>query len=113
MTDITKRELIDEAAIRVGALGIGQTLNADELAYFERSYRYLAAQLAEDEVLQIGDDDAIPDSWAPYIATLLANLCGPAHGVAFDLNTKVATEAILCKLVRVKETYERQITEYF
>jgi len=113
MADITSRQLIDEAATRVGNLGIGQTLNADELAYFQRSYRFLLDQLAEDEVLTIGDDEAIPASWAPYIATLLANLCGPAYGVPFDVNTKLGTEAILRKLVRGKETFERQQAEYF
>src|SRR5262245_12865159 len=113
MAEFTRRELIDQAATKVGALAAGQTLEDEDLDAFRVQAIALFDQLAEDEILSIGDDDAIPASWCPYLATLLANLAAPDYGQAFDIAVKQANEAILRKLVRAKDTFERQTPEYF
>src|SRR5262252_5513125 len=113
METFTRRKLIDQAATKVGALGVGQTLANEDLVAIDEMATSLFDQLAEDEIVTIGDDDAIPASWCPYLATLLANLIGPDYGAPFDPNIKLSAEAILRKLVRGKETYEPQTPDYF
>lgn len=113
MSTFTARELIEQAASKVGAAGAGQTLAAEDLKWFEDHYKMLAEQLAEDGVLSIGDDDAIPASWCPYLSTLLANICAPRYGAPFAPEAKFQNEAILRKLVRGPETYEPQTPDYF
>ena len=112
MATITRRELVDQAATKVGALGVGQTLEAEDLAVIDRMASALFDQLAEDEILQVSDDE-IPASWSPYLASLLANLIGPDYGTAFTQEVKVVNEAILRKLVRAKATFEPLATDYF
>jgi hypothetical protein len=113
MADYTRRELVDMAAVKLGALGAGQTLSAEDLDTIDTMVPALFDQLAEDDILAIGDEEAIPASWCPYLATLLANLVGPDFGAPFDPSIKQGSEAILRKLVRGKETYEPQTPDYF
>src|SRR5262245_17058889 len=113
MATFTRRELIDQAATKVGALGAGQTLEVEDLDVLQDFATALFDQLGEDGILSIGDDDAIPASWCPYLASLLANLAGPDYGTAFDVSIKQTNEAILRKLVRQKETYEPLQVDYF
>src|SRR5262245_38540032 len=113
MSTFTRRELIDQAASKVGALGVGKTLSAEDLDVFEQFATALFDQLSEDEIVLIGDDEAIPASWCPFLASLLANLAGPDYGTAFDVSIKQTNEAILRKLVRQKETYEPLQVDYF
>jgi hypothetical protein len=112
MATITRRQLVDQAATKVGALGAGQTLAAEDLAVIDRMASALFDQLAEDEIL-LASDDEIPASWSPYLASLLANLIGPDYGIAFTQEVKVVNEAILRKLVRAKATFEPLVTDYF
>jgi len=113
VSTFTRRELIDQAATKLGALGAGQTLQVEDLVAIDTQCTALFDQLAEDEILMVGDDDAIPASWCPYLASLLANLSGPDYGLGFSVDIKQANEAILRKLVRGKETYEPQTPDYF
>ena len=113
MATFTLRQLIDQAATKVGALAAGQTLQVEDLDAFTTFATALIDQLAEDEILTIADTDSIPAAWTPYLASLLANLAGPDYGVAFSTDAKAANEAILRRLVRSKETFEAQQTNYF
>lgn len=112
MATITRRELVDQAATKVGALGAGQTLAPEDLDVIDRFAGALFDQLSEDDILNISDD-AIPASWSPYLASLLANLAGPDYGTPYTHEVKVMNEAILRKLVRAKATFEPLAVDYF
>lgn len=113
MATFTLREVIDQAAERLGELATGQTLDADQLTQYENGATMLLAQLEQDKILSIADTEAIEASWCPYLATLLANLVGPGVGVPFSLQVKQTTEAVLRKLLRAGDTFEQQTPEYF
>jgi len=113
MATFTRRELIDQTAFKLGALSVGQTLSAEDLAALDGMAGSLFDQLAEDGILMVADDDAIPASWCLYLAILLANLAGPDYGAAMSPDVKVVNEAILRRLVRGTETYEPQTPDYF
>ena len=113
MATFTLREVIDEAAERLGELATGQTLYADQLTKYESNAVMLFDQLDEDGILSISDTDNIPASWVPYLATLLGNLAGPGVGVPFSVQVKQQTEAILRKLVRGGQTFENLTPDYF
>jgi len=113
MATFTRREMIDQAAFKLGALATGQTLSAEDLAALDTITTMLLDQLAEDEIVFIADDSEIPASWVPYIAGLLANLAAPDYGGSFSGDTKNRLEYVLRKLVRGKETYEEQTPDYF
>ena len=113
MAEFTRRELVDQAAFSVGILGVGQVLSAEDLLAIDDTLTSLFDQLAEDGILTIGDEDAIPASWCPHLAVLGANLVAPKYGAAFDAAVKSQHEAMLRKLVRGYETFETLRTEYF
>lgn len=113
MASLTRRELVDQAATKVGALGAGQTLEVEDLDVIDRYATQLFDQLGEDDILTIGDEAEIPASWSPYLAALLANLIGPDYGTPFDLAIKQMNEAILRRLVRATETFEPLQVDYF
>src|SRR5215813_5043084 len=113
MSTFTRRQLVDQIGFKLGALSAGQVLAAEDVQAIDGILASLFDQLAEDEILTIGDDNSIPASWCPFLATLGANLAAPDYGGSFDVNAKQGAEAILRKLVRGKETFERQTPEYF
>jgi hypothetical protein len=113
MATVTLRQVIDEAAKRLGELATGQQLNADQLTEYRNNASYLLEQLSDDGIVTIVDEDEIPASWAPYLATLLGNLAGPGVGVPFSLEAKQQTEAVLRKLIRGTVTFEKQTPDYF
>src|SRR5215831_734417 len=100
MATFTRRELIDQAATKVGSLGVGQTLEVEDLQAIDTQCTCLFDQLAQDKIVFISDEDAIEASWCPHLSVLLANLCGPDYGSPFDAGVKQQHEAMLRKLVR-------------
>jgi hypothetical protein len=113
MATITRRELVDLVAEIVGPGAAGQTLSDDDVDFIDGRLGALFDQLAEDEILAITDDDAIPASWSPYLANLGANLCALNYGGQWNDGVKISQEAILRKLVRAKETHEPVAVDYF
>jgi len=113
MASFTLAELIDQAATKVGALGAGQTLSAEDFATFKDFALSLFDQLEQDEILSLADLDDIPAALAPFLATLLANLAAPDFGAPFDMSVKEQNEAVLRRLVRGTVTFEPQTPDYF
>lgn len=113
MATFTLRQVIDEAAERLGELATGQTLNADQLIKYESNAAMLLDQLSQDGILTIADPQEIEASQVPFLATLLANLAGPGVGVPMSFDLKMQVEAQLRKLLRGSHTYEQQTPDYF
>jgi hypothetical protein len=109
----TTRQIIDQAASKVGILGAGQALAAVDLAKFQELVDCLFDQLEQDEIVSFADPDTIPGALAPYLATLLANMASPDYGAPTDLGVKEANEAVIRRLVRGTVTYELQTPDYF
>src|SRR5262245_61185530 len=113
MATRTRAQVIEQAANKLGCLAAGQALAVEDFDTINEYFDALADQLGEDEILTIGDESEIPASWCPYLAILLANLAAHEYGGAFSADVKAATEAILRRLVRQRETYETQQVDYF
>src|SRR5262245_6098306 len=113
MATITRRELVDLAATNIGALAAGQVLADHDLDFINGPCSALFDQLAEDEILKIGNEDEITASWSPYLANLLANLCAFNYGAAYSPDVKVLQEATLRKLTRAHDTREPVAVDYF
>src|SRR5262245_59605288 len=113
MATCTRRELVEQAAAKLGAKAAGQALAIEDYDTINQYLDALLDQLGEDDILLVGDDDAIPASWCPFLAILLSNLAAYEYGGQFDANVKASMEAILRRLVRAKETFEVQQTDYF
>ena len=86
---------------------------AEDLLAIDETPAILFDQLAEDGIVTIGDEDAIPACWCPHLATLGANLAAPKYGAPFDVEVKQRHEAMLRKLTRGHETFETQRVDYF
>jgi hypothetical protein len=113
MATCTRNELVAQAAAKVGILGVGQALSDEDFELIDDYVDKLFDQLAEDEIWTVADEEEIPASLCPYLATLLANLCAAEYGSAFSGQVKMEHEAILRRLVRQKETFEIQQVDYF
>ena len=113
MPSFKLNDLINQAATKVGALGVGQTLSAEDHAKFLELSSCLFDQLEQDQILSLADLDDIPAALAPYLATLLANLAAPDFGAPFDMSVKEQNEAVIRRLVRGTVTYEQQTPDYF
>lgn len=73
----------------------------------------LLEQLAADEIVYIGDSNAIPDKYFLPLARLLANVAGPRFGSAMNEQAKQTDEATLRRLTAGKPTYEVLKATYF
>jgi hypothetical protein len=112
-TTFTLREIIDQAATKLGVLGAGQTLQVEDLDALTTFATSLLDQLEQDQIVTFADTDQIDASLAPYLASLLANLAAPDYGAPFSNDAKVLNEAILRRLVRGTVTFERQTPDYY
>jgi len=113
MATFTERQIIEQAATKVGALGAGQALAAEDLAKFQELITSLWDQLEQDEILFLADHDAVDAYLAPYLASLLGNLASPDYGTPFSMDIKTQNEAVIRRLLRGVVTYELQTPEYF
>lgn len=113
MATCTKRELVEQAAAKVGAKAAGQPLAVEDFDTLDHYADQLFDQLGEDEILTIADEDSIPASLCPWLAILIANLAASEYGGQTDVNIKSSMEAIIRRITRQKETLEPQTVDYF
>jgi hypothetical protein len=115
MSDTTKTrtDLIERAATELGVLPSGQPLADEDAATLGALVDPLMRQLALDDVVDIGDDDAIPAEFFLPLARLLANEASPSFGIGYSLDAKLENERQLRRLTGARPTRERQKATYY
>lgn len=112
-TTKTRSELIREAADKLQIVGVGQELEADYADRLDRSLDPMVLQLGADSICNVVDTDNIPSEWFDALAGLLANLCAPMAGVAYDPQIKMVYEMQLRRLTSSLPSYAVMEAEYF
>jgi hypothetical protein len=113
--DITKTrtELIREAADKLNIVGTGQALEAEYSQKLDDNVDPLFMQLAADGICVISNDGYIPAEWFDSLAGLLANICAPLGGKAFDPRIKEYYEIQLKRTNSARPSYSTLEIEYF
>lgn len=115
MADITKTrtDLIERAASELGVLPSGQPLSDEDAATIRALVDPLLRQLALDDVVDIGDADAIRLEFFLPLSRLLANEASPSFGIAYSLDAKRENERQLRRLAATRPTREPLKATYF
>jgi hypothetical protein len=113
--DITKTrdELILEAAYKLNIVGTGQPLEAEYSSKIDNNIDPLLAQLGSNGICNVVNTDFIPVEWFDAIAGLLANVCAPIAGKAYDPGIKEYFELQLKRLTSSRPSYAVLDTDYF
>lgn len=106
-------ELKTEAFGILTGLDPSQAPEAEDLDTIGVYVSPLLAQLARDEIVYIGDEDAIPNEFFLPLARLLANVAGPRFGSPMNEDAKKIDERTLRRLNSSKPTYETLKTVYY
>lgn len=109
----TRAQLVNEALSKLQVVGSGQSPEAEDSDLVDGKVDALILQLAADGIANIPTNDEFPAEWFDCIAGLLANLCAPDFGKAFDPNVKAAYEAMLKRTNAARPTFETLAVEYF
>lgn len=109
----TRNELVREAADKLNIVGTGQPLEADYAQRIDNSVDPLLMQLASDGIAEVVNDQAIPSEWFDSIAGLLANICAPVGGKAFDPQVKMFYEGMLRRVTSSGPSYNVAEAEYY
>lgn len=115
MTDTfkTRDQLKERAALSLGVIEPGEALSAEDNDTFDGLIDPLLAQLADDQIVYIGDPDNIELAYFLPLARLLANMAGPDFGSPINDGARRMDETTLRRLTSTKPTGEVMKTEYF
>lgn len=115
MTELTKTrvQLVNEALNKLLVVASGQSAEAEDQQTVDGKVDALIAQLSEDEICEIPDDEEIPSAWFDAVASLLANVCSVDFGIPYSLEAKKFWESELTRLTSTGPTYETLKAEYF
>ncbi|MDQ8730507.1 hypothetical protein [Bradyrhizobium sp. LHD-71] len=115
MPDITKTrtDLIERAATELGVLPSGQSLSDEDEATIDNLLDPLIRQLALDDVVDIGDSDAIQSEYFLALARLLANEAAPSFGQQRSEQMRAENEALLRRMAATKSTREPLKAVYY
>jgi hypothetical protein len=113
--DITKTrgDLILEAAYKLNIVGTGQPLDDEYAAKIDGNVDPLMAQLARNGICNVTNTGFIPSEWFDSLASLLANMCAPVGGKAYDPGVKEYFEMQLRRLTANGPSYAVMDTDYF
>lgn len=113
--DITKTrdELIREAADKLNIVGTGQSLEAEYSEKLDGNVDPLLMQLAADGICNVVNTGFIPAEWFDALAGLLANVCAPLGGKAYDPRIKEYYEMQLKRTSSGRPAYTVLEAEYF
>lgn len=109
----TRQDAVNQAAKELHVWSVGQDLDADDYNTIDEHFDGLVAQLAGDEIFNLGDDDEIPvEIFGPF-TKLLANASAGDFYQQYSDEAKRVFETQIRKMTAGKPTYEVLRTEYF
>lgn len=106
-------ELINAAAKCLKIVGSGQSLEDEDQQEIDAKVDGLIAQLREDGIVDISDEDEIKPSYFSALAELLANVCASTFGMEYSEDKKFVFERQLRRVTAATPTYETVKAEYF
>lgn len=121
----TKADLTNEALGNLGALGLGQAANVEDVAYISDQVDPLLRMLAAMEICYVPDPDSIPGEWLNPLSDILASECANRFGASADDFAKLQAKGLgvppgsgagamtLKQITRGRPTYEPLRTIYF
>jgi hypothetical protein len=121
----TQADLVNTALGNLGALGIGQAANVEDVAYISDNVDSVLRQLAALEICFVADANFIPGEWLNPIAAILASESSSRFGVSSDDFAKLqslglgvppgsgAAAMALKQITRARPTYEPARSLYF
>lgn len=101
----TRSQLKERAAKSLAIIEPGEALSTEDDATLDDLIDPLIAQLAQDQIVYIDDDDAIDVMFFLPLARLLANLAGPDFGSPINEEAKQRDEQTLRRLTATRPTY--------
>lgn len=109
---ITRTDLKTRAAMELGVLVSGQTLEAEDAATIESLVDPLLAQLAADRVAFIDPDDIEPALFLPA-ARLLANEAAPSFSQQRSEQVRILNEQLIRRLSSPEITDEPAQVKFY
>lgn len=109
----TRTQLIERAAVELGALPSGQELSDEDSDTIENLVDPLVQQLAIEDVVTIEDTDQIPSEYFIPLARLLANESAPSFGQAYSADVRAVNASVLRRLSAARGTGEVLKATYF
>lgn len=115
MVEITKTrtQLIERAAVELGALTSGDSLSDEDSDTIENLVDPLFRQLEIDSVVTVQDTQAIESEFFLPLARLLANEAAPSFGQQTSPDVKAVNERMLRRLSATRPTGEVMKSLYY
>jgi hypothetical protein len=109
----TRAELVNKAISLLQQEGAGQSIDDEDFQTFDDAVEPIIAELSEDEVVTVGDTDAIDDAVFLPLARILMNEVGEDFGRPTDPAFRLECEARIRRVVAGKPLYTTLATDYF
>lgn len=109
----TRAELVKEALIELGAVGAGQPPAPEDAQVIDDALVPVLADLAQRDIYQYGDLDAIEDEAFLHLAKILANEKARSFGKEPDETKRLYSERRLRELQPTVLSGQPQQVEYF
>lgn len=106
-------ELVQRAAQKLGIVGSGQSLEAEDGALIDDAVDALLSDLAARGVVYVADDEEIDAALFEYLAMLLANAVAEDFGKPMDAGKISFAEGRLRTIASGGPTYEVQKATYY
>ncbi len=112
-TPKTRIELIEEVAIILGPLTPGGTLQDTDNVRIGAVITPAIEELKSKDVVDIPDEDAIPNDIFLPVANYIAEKCGPGYGKAANEQVMMIAMRDIRVAVRNRPTREQLIVDWF
>lgn len=113
MTTINRAELVNLALDELQVTGVGQTPAIEDYEKVDGAVDGLLARLAQERIVLVSDDDAIPEAISEPLAELLAERCTRAFGKPRDPVLRKEMEDRIRRVVASTPTYEPLYSVYY
>jgi len=90
----TSTDLINEALAKIGVLVAGQAADPEDFSYIATALDSIFWKVAELNICQIPDSNAIPNQWFLDLAAIVAGECATKFGVSNDDYVKLVNAGL-------------------
>lgn len=109
----TRAQLVSKALSLLQEEGAGQSLSDEDKELVDGAVEPLVAELASNNVLVVGNLNAIDDDIFLPLARLLANEVGDDFGRPYSDEIRIAQEMRIKRVTALISTYAPQTPDYF
>jgi hypothetical protein len=109
----TRQDLISSVLEELGALGAGQTPDAEDVADIEKRLDSTFAELAARGVWYVQDDQVIDDAAYNALVAIVADMASPAYGQPRNAEAAMNAETRLRRLRPSMPVFPPVRVDYF